>query len=115
MGRLPRISLFLASLVQSINSMTKGWSIFGSRVEEAVHKNIVEKLSPLDQVHDWSDGNWNIGKVPNLHSLVPYSLEARKPVFDCKANDGLTGVHITRARDSKQHFEPIVNKLLKVL
>lgn len=114
--------VFLGYVMQQHNirqnsqeGMTKGWSIFGGRVERAVCQNIVHKLSPRDQVHDWGDGDWNIGKVPNLHSLVPYSLEARKPVFDCKANDGLTGAHITRARDSKQHFEPIVNKLIKVL
>ncbi len=114
--------VFLGYVMQQHNlrqnseeGMTKGWSIFGNRVEKAVHKNIVEKLKPLDQVHDWGDGNWNIGKVPNLHSLVPYSLEARKPVFDCGADDGLKGAHITRARDSKQHFESIVNQLLTVL
>ena len=97
------------------DGMTRGWSIFGDRVEEAVQRNIIDKLSSHDQVHDWGDGNWNIGKVPNLHSLIPYSLEARKPVFDCKSNDGLNGAHITRARDSKIYFEPIVNKLLQVI
>jgi len=113
--------VFLGYVMQQHNirqnseeGMTKGWSIFGDRVEEAVHKNIVQKLSPI-QVHDWPDSNWNIGKVPNLHSLVPYSLEARKPVFDCRAKDGLNGAHITRARDSKEHFQPIVDKLLEVL
>jgi cellulose biosynthesis protein BcsQ len=113
--------VFLGYVMQQHNlrqnseeGMTKGWSIFGDRVEEAVHKNIVQKLSPI-QVHDWPDNNWNIGKVPNLHSLVPYSLEARKPVFDCRAKDGLNGAHITRARDSKEHFQPIVDKLLEVL
>jgi cellulose biosynthesis protein BcsQ len=114
--------VFLGYVMQQHNirqnseaEMTKGWSIFGDRVEQAVRKNIVEKLTPLAQIHDWGDSNWNIGKVPNLHSLVPYSLEARKPVFDCTSADGLNGAHITRARESKQHFQPIVSKLLKVL
>lgn len=114
--------VFLGYVMQQHNirqnaeaEMTKGWSIFGDRVEQAVQKNIVDKLIPLDQIHDWGDGKWNIGKVPNLHSLIPYSLEARKPVFDCKSIDGLNGAHITRARESKQYFEPIVDKLLNVL
>ena len=97
------------------NRLTRGWSLFGDRVEQAVHKNIVEKLEPLGQIHDWGNNNWSIGKIPNLHSLVPYSLEARKPVFDCRSGDGLNGAHITRARESKQHFEPIMNKLLEVV
>lgn len=100
---------------QNSEKMTKGWSIFGDRVELAVKKNILEILKPLGQVHDWNDRNWNIGKIPNLHSLIPYSLEAKKPVFDCTSRDGLNGAHITRARKSSEHFEPIINKLLSVL
>ncbi len=113
--------VFLGYVMQQHNmrqnsaGMTRGWSIFGSRVEQAVQENIVKKLDPINQVHNWGDGNWNLGQIPNLHSLIPYSLEARKPVFDCTSKDGLTGAHITRARDSKKHFEPIVHKLLKVV
>ena len=114
--------IFLGYVMQQHNirqyseqGMTRGWSIFGDRVQQAVEKNIVNKLTPLEQVHDWGNSSFNLGSVPNLHSLVPYSLEARKPVFDCTAKDGLNGAHITRARESKKHFDPIVSNLLKVL
>ncbi len=112
---------FLGYVMQQHNvrrnseGMTKGWSIFGSQIESAVQQNIIEPLSPLGQVHDWGDNNWNIGQIPNLHSLVPYSLEAKKPVFDCGSSDGLRGAHITSARESSSHFDPIVSKLLSVL
>jgi len=117
----PAKPVFLGYVMQQHNirknseGMTKGWSIFGDRVEQAVKDNIIDKLSPLGQVHDWGDGNWNIGKIPNLHSLIPYSLEARKPVFDCASGDGLRGAHISSARDSEQFFRPIVDKLLSVV
>lgn len=113
--------VFLGYVMQQHNvrktksGMTRGWSLFGSQVEAAVKENIIDKLDPLGQVHHWSTGTWNIGKIPNLHSLVPYSLKARKPVFDCKAKDGLNGAHITTARKSIKHFNPIVDKLLQVV
>ncbi|EGB16471.1 cobyrinic acid ac-diamide synthase [Pseudodesulfovibrio mercurii] len=97
------------------SGMTNGWNIFGQRVESAVKDNIIKRLDPIGQVHHWKNNNWNIGKIPNLHSLIPYSLEARKPVFDCRSKDGLTGSHITKAKNSKALFIPIVNKLLEVL
>ena len=100
---------------QNQDGMTRGWSIFGSRVEQAVKDNIVDKLDPIGQVHHWVDNEWNLGRIPNLHSLVPYSLEARKPVFDCTSRDGLTGAHITRARNSSQYFDPIMTKLRQVI
>ncbi|WP_263078842.1 AAA family ATPase [Endozoicomonas sp. Mp262] len=112
---------FLGYVMQQHNArrnsegMTRGWSIFGSRIEAAVRENIIDVLGPLNQVHNWGDDNWNIGKIPNLHSLVPYSLEAKKPVFDCRSRDGLNGAHITTAKKSSQHFDPIVQKMLRVL
>ncbi|MCF1184560.1 ParA family protein [Marichromatium gracile] len=113
--------IFLGYVMQQHNvrktesGMTKGWSIFGNQVEKAVRDNIISKLQPLGQVHDWGTDFWNIGKIPNLHSLVPYSLNARKPVFDCKAKDGLTGEHITRAKKSIENFTSIVDKLVQVI
>ncbi|MBN3948191.1 MAG: hypothetical protein HWQ38_17700 [Nostoc sp. NMS7] len=95
--------------------MTKGWQIFGNRIESAIQENIVNRLAKLQQVHYWPDKTFNLGKIPNLHSLIPYSLEARKPVFDCTSADGLRGAHISRARDSVQYFEPIAERLLTVI
>ena len=95
--------------------MTAGWQIFGARVEGAVQKNIVQRLKPLDQVIAWDDNSYDLGKIPNLHSLIPYSQEARKPIFDCTAQDGLRGAHIAKARDSKALFEGMAQILINRL
>ena len=95
--------------------MTRGWQIFGTRLEAAIQENIVAPLTPLDQIQRNNVGAYNLGRIPNLHSLIPYSLEARKPVFDCTSADGLTGAHITRARDSRDHFEPMATSILTSL
>lgn len=113
--------IFLGYVMQQHNvrqnaaGMTRGWQIFGRRIEEAVRTNILDRLEPLEQVYDWGDGQANLGLIPNLHSLIPYSLEARKPIFDCTSSDGLTGAHITRARESDQHYEPIIDRLMMVI
>lgn len=100
---------------QNSEGMTQGWSIFGERVANAVQQNIVDQLQPYNQIFQWSDGGWKLGQIPNLHSLIPYSLEAKKPVFDCTGSDGLNGAHITRARDSRLLFDPIINRILEVV
>ena len=89
--------------------MTKGWQIFGGRIESAIQTNIVERLLPLGQVVPPSGGSYNLGKIPNLHSLIPYSLEARKPVYKCTSRDGLVGNHIYKAQDSGVLFDPIAD------
>lgn len=107
---------FLGYVIQQHNirstssGMTRGWAIFGDRLEPAIKQNIVKKLLPLDQASKLteSSGTYLLGKIPNLHSLIPYSLEARKPVFNCNSSDGLKGEHITKAREIKNEYDPIV-------
>jgi chromosome partitioning protein len=112
---------FLGYVIQQHNirdnasGMTQGWRIFGNRLESAIQTYVVDRLRPLGQVRDGQAGEFNLGKIPNLHSLIPYSLEARKPVFQCTSSDGLKGAHIQRARESKQLFQPIANAIVNVL
>ncbi|HMO64231.1 MAG TPA: AAA family ATPase [Verrucomicrobiota bacterium] len=109
---------FLGYVVQQHNvrnnaqGMTRGWQIFGTRIEQAIQANIVGKLAPLNQVHTPSSGNFNLGKIPNLHSLIPYSLETRKPVFKCTSKDGLRGAHITAAAESRHQFAPMADAVI---
>lgn len=95
--------------------MTQGWQLFGNKLEGAIKKNIVKKLQQYDQVVNTNPEKYKLGQIPNLHSLIAYSLQARKPVFDCKSSDGLTGAHITRAAESIEFFEPIVRTIIDII
>lgn len=97
----------------SKSGMMIGWSIFGDKVDEAVRKNIVEQLGPLGQ-NDEKE-NYLLGKIPNLHSLVPYSLNAHKPVYKCNGSDGLKGSHISKARESKNLYQDIIDAIQRLL
>ena len=79
--------------------MTAGWGIYGKQLQSAIKANIVDKLRVVDQTISWEDNDYRLGQIPNLHSLIPYSLEAKKPVFDCVSADGLRGAHLKRAAD----------------
>jgi len=78
----------------------------------AIQDNIVTTLTPLNQVQIPNGASYNLGLIPNLHSLIAYSQEARKPVFECTSTDGLTGAHITKAKESRGHFEPMATSIL---
>lgn len=95
--------------------MTKGWQIFGSQVDSSIDSNIVQKLTPKNQVVNSQNGSYDLGKIPNLHSLIPYSQEAHKPVFHCTSKDGLNGAHIASARDSRDLFDPVAKLLISMV
>lgn len=112
---------FLGYVVQQHNirnnaaGMTQGWQIFGNRVEESVRENIVNRLQPLNQVAIPPNNNYNLGMIPNLHSLIPYAMKARKPVYKCTSSDGLRGAHISSARESGDVFDPVVNLINQII
>ena len=116
---LPKaIPKFLGYVIQQHNlrtnaeGMTRGWQLFGNEVDNAVKKNIVERLIPYEQVAIRE--KYCLGAIPNLHSLIPYSLNARKPVYKCTSADGLNGAHISKARESAKDYEVMIQLLLSL-
>ncbi len=112
---------FLGYVMQQHNirnnneGMTQGWKIFGDKVEKSIKNNIIEKLKPIEQIVSFGNEDFNLGRIPNLHSLIPYSLNAKKPVFDCGSKDGLRGAHITSAKNSVEHFDIMVDKIMNLV
>lgn len=109
----PRFAGFVTqqhNLRNTASGMTQGWQIFGAAVDGAVAKNIVTPLSAIRQVAA-AGPSFELARIPNLHSLIPYSLEARKPVFRCGSADGLRGAHLEKATESYALFEPIAAAL----
>ncbi|MGR4866730.1 ParA family protein [Caulobacter sp. LARHSG274] len=108
---------YLGYVVQQHNvrsnaaGMTVGWQIYGNDLEQAILENIIEKLAPIGQVIKWDDEGYRLGQIPNLHSLVPYSMDAKKPIFYCGSSDGLRGAHLSKAKEAAVHFEEIVDTL----
>ena len=94
------------------DGMTQGWKIFGGQVDQAVKRNIVDRLESLGQVV--ARENYKLGAIPNLHSLVPYSQNAKKPVYKCTGRDGLKGEHISKARESVEYYSGVINILTEL-
>lgn len=94
--------------------MTKGWQIYGAKLDAAIKANIVGKIGAAQTV-DWENGSYQLGKIPNLHSLIPYSQEAKLPIFDCTGAHGLNGAHQTKAKESIYLFNDVISTIEKML
>lgn len=47
---------------------------------------------------------YNLGEIPNLHSLIPMSQTSRKPIFSLKGADGIVGAHFTKVSEARTIF-----------
>ncbi len=54
-------------------------------------------------------GNLLLGEIPTLHSLVPLSQAAHKPIFQLSTADGVVGAHFKKVAD----FEIIIGDITK--
>jgi cellulose biosynthesis protein BcsQ len=76
------------------------------RIPSVIKHEFITKLQP-----EFHAINYDLGTVPNLHSLVPMSQSSRKPIFLLRARDGVRGAHFSKVRDSKDIFELIARSL----
>jgi AAA domain len=82
---------------------------------ERILKRMPETISQsllADKIVLGSISDYELGKIPNLHSLVPMSQTARKPIFALKAKDGVRGAHFNKVGEASQLFGGITKRLL---
>jgi cellulose biosynthesis protein BcsQ len=77
------------------------------RIPATIEKSLLKGKLSLRSI-----GDYEIGKIPNLHSLVPMSQSARKPIFELKAKDGVRGAHFNKVEEAGVLFREITKKLI---
>jgi hypothetical protein len=77
------------------------------RIPHTIRTYFVDQLQPSE-----TKIRYEIGSIPNLHSLVPMSQTAHKPIFSLKARDGVRGAHFNKVRDAEDIFRTVANQLL---
>lgn len=78
------------------------------RIPKTIKTFFVEKLQSKQ-----TDIKYEIGRIPNLYSLIPMSQTAHKPIFSLKAKDGVRGAHFNKVRDAEGIFDGVADQLLK--
>lgn len=58
------------------------------------------------------NANLEIGEIPNLHSLIPLSQAANKPIFLLQGKDGVVGAHFKKVSEFEQVMSSICNRIV---
>ena len=69
------------------------------KIDSQIEKHFIEGLKPPEP--------YEIGKIPNLHSLAPMSQSRRKPIFNLTGKDGVVGAHFAKVKEAKEIFAEI--------
>ena len=82
-------------------------------------KRIPHKISTklAEFTHNTINSDLEIGEIPNLHSLVPLSQAANKPIFLLLGKDGVVGAHFKKVSEFelviKSICEHVINNIAK--
>jgi cellulose biosynthesis protein BcsQ len=66
--------------------------------------------SKLMQAVPAPSSGYELGEIPNLHSLIPMSQFKHKPIFALKSADGVVGAHFTKVAEAGDIFESIADR-----
>lgn len=75
------------------------------QIPSAIGKSIVQSHQSEPEGMEYE-----LGTIPNLHSLIPLSQLHRKPLFALKSADGIVGSHFTRVARAEEIFSSIADR-----
>ncbi|MDZ4316923.1 MAG: AAA family ATPase [Azonexus sp.] len=94
----------------------KGGERRAVRAFDRIKRSIPDALSKsgLDGVDGISEEyNFELGEIPNLHSLIPMSQSAHKPIFRLKSSDGVVGAHFSKVSEACEIYRSIGARFLE--
>ena len=97
----------LQHAAKKANEPAKAYHRWIERFPKAYHEELLEDAAP-----DGPDPD-RLALLRHFRSLLPLSLEARKPVFDLKAADGAIGSHAATAKDAYQAFAELAREIAR--
>lgn len=77
------------------------------KIDSQIEKHFTGELQPPEP--------FEIGKIPNLHSLAPMSQSRRKPIFSLTGKDGVVGAHFAKVKEAKEIFLDVSNRIIERL
>ena len=74
------------------------------QIDTEIAEHFTEELRPQEP--------YELGKIPNLHSLAPMSQSRRKPIFNLSSKDGVVGAHFAKVKESKEIFGDVSKEIV---
>ncbi|MCC7380874.1 MAG: AAA family ATPase [Deltaproteobacteria bacterium] len=95
----------LQHAAKKANEPARAYHRWIDRFPGAFHEELLGDRPPL------GPDPYQLALLRHYRSLLPLSLEARKPVFDLKAADGAIGSHAATAKDAYAAFEHLARTI----
>lgn len=100
---------YTAKSVRGVRQPVSAYDRIIRKIPGTIKSKLIDEFSS-DQALDFE-----LGQIPNLHSLIPLSQLGRVPIFSLKAQHGVVGAHFAKVRESEDIFDLIATAFLENL
>ncbi len=98
---------YIAKSVRGVRQPVKAYDKIIRRIPTTIKNRLVDEFSGVTSV------DYQLGQIPNLHSLIPLSQNAHVPIFQLTGHDGVVGAHFAKVRESEAIFANVAMNFLK--
>ncbi|MGV2794404.1 AAA family ATPase [Clostridium perfringens] len=99
---------YTAKVVDGVKRPVKAFDEILNRLPEVLKSELIDKINGNRD----ESIEYELGTIPNLHSLIPISQTAHKPIFNLEYGDGVVGAHFSRVEEFKSTIHHISSRLL---
>jgi cellulose biosynthesis protein BcsQ len=97
---------YTAKTKQGVRQPVKAYDKIIKRIPATIQTQLIDKFGT-----DY-DLDYQLGQIPNLHSLVPLSQDSHVPIFALEGKHGVVGAHFAKVQESAELFENLAEHFL---
>ena len=98
---------YIAKSVRGVRQPVKAYDKIIRRIPTTIKNRLVDEFST------GANADYELGQIPNLHSLIPLLQYAHVPIFRLGGNHGVVGAHFAKVRESEDIFANVAMHFLK--
>lgn len=97
---------YIAKSVRGVRQPVKAYDKIIRRIPTTIKTRLIDEFSNNPSVE------YQLGQIPNLHSLIPLSQNAHVPIFRLSGKDGVVGAHFAKVAESAEILGKVATHFL---
>lgn len=89
-----------------IRQPVKAYDKIIRRIPSTIQSQLIDKFGTDYEL------DYQLGQIPNLHSLIPLSQDSHVPIFALEGKHGVVGAHFAKVQESAELFESLTKNFL---
>jgi ATPases involved in chromosome partitioning len=98
---------YIAKSVRGVRQPVKAYDKIIKKIPTTIQNRLIDEYSEEPNL------DFELGQIPNLHSLIPLSQSAHVPIFTLQGRHGVVGAHFVKVAESENIIAGVADHFLQ--